>query len=188
MKPAVVHGIFLTISGLLFMAVSLFYVNVFDYAAPIPYKDWTRITLEDFRGLKRPFERHRGTDRFAFIATEIRVERNQPEKWQVTTFFHPSRSYVFNPRIWYKGLLRHEIYHLHVTELASRQLRQAISELDKPSESDVKKLQKRAYDFEHQMQVAYDTESDHSIKLREQKSWEAKIDSLLAATSHSQAN
>jgi hypothetical protein len=179
MKPRIVNTILVSISLGVMLIVTMYTVNFIDYAAPIPYENWKKISLDDFKGFKRPFQKHQGSDRFAFIDTEIRLEPLPGGKWKVSTFFHPSRSYVYNPRIWYKGLLRHELYHLHVTEIASRQLRKKIAELGEPSNSTAHQLLRETYIDEWKMQSAYDEQSNHSQRLHEQKQWEVKIDSTL---------
>src|SRR5215216_4577655 len=99
---------------------------------------------------------------------------------EIQNLFHPSRSYVYNGNIVDKFLLRHELYHFHITELFARKCMQELSQFEQvPSRDRILDVLAANRSLEEHMQHAYDDESYHGYVLKEQKLWELKVDSLL---------
>lgn len=156
-----------------------FHVNIFNYSGAKTYDQVNELTLKDFKGFKTPGETLHGSKEFAFIVTSIEYEIND-DAVSVRSLFHPSRSYVYNEKLVDKSLLRHELYHFHVTELFARKIRKQLKELSAvPSNQQVREIIGNFEDEKNEMQRAYDHDSYHSYVLKEQKKWENKIDSLL---------
>lgn len=162
-------------SALLALAV-IYDVNFLRYKAPMEYSSWKEITWSDFRAIKRPHQTLEGSVYFAFISTEIKVQQN-PDKAEVRTYFHPSRSYTYNEKNAGDDLLRHEIYHLHITEYWARLIRKNFAELGR--ESDNAEFVNAYLHRENEWQYQYDTETAHGYLLGKQRSWQTKIDSCL---------
>ena len=156
-----------------------FHVNYFDYEKPIAYSEWETITWTNFRGNNSPYRTLKGSRQFAFIETEIRVvEAN--DNIHVTSYFHPSRSYVFNKRVKDKPFLKHELLHFHITEYHARLLRKKIiEELNSNPDLDADDLLDAINEDHNSMQRAYDEETDHGLLVGRQKNWQNRIDSLL---------
>ena len=170
------------ISLIILSFTSLFEVNFLNYSSPIPYSEIDKITFNDFRGFKRPAQTLDGTQEFAFIKTNRTIIINSNEEVIITTYFYPSRSYVFNQHLRNFDLLTHELYHFHIAELITRLFRKEIYENQgKLSSSIFKSLKTKYNDLENEMQFNYDDESYHSYAFKEQKMWESKIDSSLAS-------
>lgn len=167
-------------SFILLGAAALFDVNYFDYERPIPYYDWQKITFYDFKGLKKPGMTLHGVSEFAYIKTARTIDYLNNGTIKITTWFHPSRSYVFEKDIRNADLLKHELYHFHIAEYFSRLLRQEIF-LGKNmvTKNEIEKLNEHYYELENEMQGQYDEDSYHSYVLKEQKKWEINVDSLL---------
>jgi hypothetical protein len=156
-----------------------FNINIFNYSSPVEYEHINELTLQDFKGFKIPGSTLDGGNEFAFIVTSIEHQENNNQVI-IQSFFHPSRSYVFNEKLVDKALLRHELYHFHVTELFARKIRKELKELKtRPTNSEVLEIINRFQDAKDDMQRNYDNDSYHSYVLKEQKKWEKKIDSLL---------
>jgi len=152
-------------------------VNIFNYSAPVKYSSINDITLKDFNGFKLPNQTLQGSNKFAFIETSISVKENK-DSYTIVSLFHPSRSYVYFDDLENENLLRHELYHFHITEYIARKLRQSLSEpTNKPNEvnNQIEIHQK----LESIMQRDYDYETDHGYLLGKQLQWQKNIDSLL---------
>ncbi len=157
----------------------LFDINYIQYKAPIPFENWKSITLNDFRGLKRPQENLHGEKKFAFVSTSIRTKQND-NTIQIEALFHPSRSYVFNRNLYSKGLLMHEMYHFHITEYYARLMRKEIKDLiinNKPINID--KIKISLIKKKRELQCQYDDETYHSYVIGKQIEWQNRIDSCL---------
>lgn len=177
MNRAIIISFF---SIILLSITALFEVNYLDYEAPIPYSDWQKITFHDFKGIKKPFKTLLGAKEFAYIKTSMEINFLPGKRISVTTYFHPSRSYVFNKYIRDNDLLKHELYHFHIAEYCSRLLRKEISEQRGTLSSFViSELLKKYTQEENAMQIQYDDETFHSYVLEKQKDWENDIDSKL---------
>ena len=173
--------VILFLSSLILLAIAiLFDVNYINYKSPIPYSDWEKINFYDFKGLKKPGLKLDGIAEFAYIKTNREIRWVENGNIAVTTYFHPSRSYVFEQNIRNADLLRHEIYHFHIAEYCSRLLRKEIFDEVRPATRSMLGRLKRKYDrLEAEMQERYDEDSYHSYILQEQKKWESKVDDLL---------
>lgn len=170
--------VFLT--GFLMLAVAtLFEVNYLQYELPIPYSGLKQITFKDFTGLKRPKETLDGMSEFAFIVTETRI-KTSGNTVEVSCYFHPARSYVFNSNIDDNKLLQHELYHFHIREYNARLLRKKIALLgSRINEMELEKMKNEMEFEEGIMQYQYDDETYHSYVRGKQIAWEQKIDSCL---------
>jgi hypothetical protein len=89
---------FTGITGIvMFLIGALYTVNYINYKAPIPYAAWREIVPSDFRGLKRPDIQVDNKYEYANIKSKFDIKKDK-DKITVTTYFFPSRSYVFNSR------------------------------------------------------------------------------------------
>jgi hypothetical protein len=157
----------------------IYEINYLDYASPIPYKYWETITWEDFRGLRRPTHNLQGSTRIAFITCDFEVAEEKKQV-SVTTYFHPSRSFVYSRNTFDKNLFTHEMYHLHITELCARLLRKEIHDnLLSGKENELSLYAETFRKKEDSMQREYDYETDHGYRLGDQRKWQSRIDSLL---------
>jgi hypothetical protein len=174
-------NIVLAVLSIIFLAVALaFDVNYMDYGSPIPYSDLASISLDNFKGLARPGLTLDGQTEFAYIATNREISYPSDTAVEITTFFYPSRSYVYNRNIRSAGLLTHELYHFHITEYFTRLIKADILQTErKISRSEIRKIAMKYFEMENAMQVQYDDETYHSYVLKEQKRWETKIDERL---------
>lgn len=168
----VILGIGVFITG----GATLFDINFLSYKAPIEYKDWESITWEDFRGFKRPEQTLDGMENFAFISSQITVKQSASEL-EVKTLFHPCRSYTFSQESAGMELLQHELYHLHITELWSRKIRQYAKACK--SQELLDHMIQHMLEAERNMQHTYDEETYHGYLLGKQRAWQSRIDSSL---------
>jgi hypothetical protein len=176
------YNLLLFIAALLLLsAATVFDVNFFDYKSPVPYSHWRTITFYDFKGYKRPGETLFGNTAFAFIKTNRQTRLINDTAIEVTSYFHPSRSYVFEQQVRSPDLLQHELYHFHITEYCTRLLKKELMDYKQPfTQSKLEEMNEKYMQFENNMQMTYDDESYHSYVLKEQKKWEKFIDSSLA--------
>ena len=156
-------------------------LNYLKYKAPMPYSDWDKITWNDFLGLRKPYHTIHGEKKIAFISTEIAAEYIGDRTFQIITYFHPSRSYVFSRNIADKRLLQHELYHLHITERFSRLMRQEILMHAGNKTFDLSECLTTYQQQEDSMQREYDSDTYHGFLLSKQKLWQINIDSSLLA-------
>lgn len=157
----------------------LYDVNYLRYEAPIPYSEWQKIKWTDFRGMKHPDQTLQGSLNFAFICTQIKIEKSG-SLVTVTTLFHPARSYTFSQEAADQDLLTHELYHLHITEYFARLIRQGFSQSDYET---AEGLARQELISENYMQADYDNETGHGYALGIQRKWQKKVDSLLNSVS-----
>lgn len=174
-----IHVIILFCGITLSIVLIAFEINIFNYSAPIEHARYKKISLNDFDGFKLPGQTLQGGNRFAFITTNIETQIEK-DKIIVTSFFHPARSYVYVDNLQDESLLRHEIYHFHITEIWAREIRKEIVnrrtivndvELDFIFKQSIQKL--------NEMQRAYDYDSDHGYLLGKQVEWQERVDSLI---------
>lgn len=166
-------------SMIILVFVSIYEINYFDYASPIPYESWETITWNDFRGLRRPTDNVEGSTRIAFINCNFEVTDSRKEI-SVTTFFHPSRSYVYSRKTFDRNLFTHEMYHFHITELCARLLRKQIVEnLSIGQENELSLHEDHFAAKEDSMQRVYDYDTNHGYRLGVQRAWQNRIDSTL---------
>lgn len=175
-----IHFIGLILSCALLLISISFEVNIFNYSKPVEYANHRNITLQDFKGIKLPSQNLQGMSEFAYIKTSVELKSFRKENIEVETYFHPSRSYVYNDKLEDVDLLKHEIYHLHLSEVFARSLREQILDNSvSKSSSEVKKLLREILKQERKMQSKYDFDSNHGYLLGKQLAWEKRIDSLL---------
>jgi hypothetical protein len=159
--------------GVILTGITVLYdVNYLKYKSPMDYSKWEQITWSDFRAIKRPRQTLQST--FAFITTEIKISEYS-DRVNVTTFFHPARSYTFSEQSAGQDLLTHELYHLHLSEYVAREIRQLYSDPNMKDVEFVNSYQKR----EDSLQAQYDEETAHGYLLGQQRRWQSKIDSCL---------
>lgn len=157
----------------------LFDVNYLQYKSPILYKDWKSITLDDFKGIKLPFQTLYGSYGYAYIVSDI-IYVETEEYIEVQSRFHPSRSYVFDSNVKFKRLLTHELYHFHITEYCARKFRESISnDLSSGRKSELVKLYLDCYSLRDNLNDEYDKQTNHGLLLGKQKEWQHNVDSLL---------
>ncbi len=158
--------------------IVLSHTNYLDYEKPIPFKEYDRITFENFRGLEFFKKNLYGNERFAYVVTSIESDINN-ETVSVQALFHPSRSFVYKKNINSKELLSHEKYHFKITELFARKAKEKISNLKKFDKTEIKNIITKTNEEEHLFQKQYDYDTFHSYVLNEQKKYEKRVDSLL---------
>lgn len=171
--------VLLLLAAILLAVVIAFDVNYLRYKAPVPYSKWTTITWQDFTAFNRPGFTLYGGHQFAFISSEIDVRDLGNGKYEIQTYFHPARSYVFNVRGADKALLKHELYHLHITEIMARKMRQEVMLTKSNQNFNLSEIEEVYKSKEDEKQKNYDRETNHGYVLNKQKIWESQIDSLL---------
>ena len=171
--------ILLVISTLGILVSLLWDFNYLNYKVPIEYRNWKTITLNDFRGLKKPWETMDGDKNFAFISSSIKVSRTK-NRIEIKSLFHPCRSYVFDRKLFSKQMLTHEMYHFHITEYCARLMRREVQDsINSNGKIDLRKIKNKILETEDQLQYQYDDETYHSYVYNKQIEWQNKIDSLL---------
>jgi hypothetical protein len=167
--------------ALLFLAVTvliLSHTNYLNYGRPIPYKNVNQITFKDFKGLELFRKELFGSKYFAYVVTSIELEK-EDNSIKITSYFHPSRSFVYNNNTNSQELFSHELYHFKITEVFARKARKAISEKKDISFGEIEKIVDDARISENGFQQQYDNDTYHSYVFRQQKKYEEDIDSLL---------
>ena len=167
--------------GIILLSVAIaFDINYLNYSRPIPYSQLQKIRFSDFRALRKPGMTLNGVNEFAYIKTNRIIRNLNNGDVEITTYFHPSRSYVFENNIRDRDLLTHELYHFHISEYFTRLLRKEILESpDNISNKMIARLNKKYYELENEMQLKYDEDTYHSYVMHEQKNWEIRTYSLL---------
>jgi len=125
---------FLKYSLVIFVFISsafaiISHTNYFDYEKPITYDKLDEITFENFRGVEFLKKSLYGNKHFAYVVVSIESKIVSDQDIVIKTLFHPSRSYVYSKHTDSKDLLRHEKYHIKITELFVRKAKQKISKL-----------------------------------------------------------
>ncbi|MEO9952329.1 hypothetical protein [Nonlabens sp.] len=161
----------------IFIAI-LSHTNYLDYKKPMTFDQYEDITFKDFKGIELFKKSLYGNERFAYIYTTIDYDINE-DHILIQSFFHPSRSFVYDQQTYSEELLRHEKYHFKITELFTRKAKQEISILSYTSSSEVLDIIENTYLEEREFQKKYDYDTFHSYVLGEQKKYERQIDSLL---------
>lgn len=174
-------AIIFTGAAVVLLLISILYdVNYLDYEKPIPYSRVSTISFYDFKALKKPGMTLYGVAEFAYIKNNRKIHYLDVGNVEITTYFYPSRSYVFARDIRNMDLLSHELYHFHISEYYSRLLRKEICEKrNNITHNGIENLNKKYYQLEDEMQYEYDEDTYHSYVLQKQKEWEEKVDSLL---------
>lgn len=172
--------IFIGVAVVLLSVSILYDVNYLDYEKPVPYSRVSTINFYDFKAQKKPGMTLYGVAEFAYIKTNREIHYLDDRNIEITTYFHPSRSYVFAQDIRNNGLLTHELYHFHISEYCTRLLRkETFEKRNKITHRGIESLNKKYYRLEDEMQGEYDDETYHSYVLQKQKEWEEKVDSLI---------
>lgn len=153
-------------------------INFLDYRKPIPYEKIDSITFNDFVGYEFFREELYGSERFAYVYVSIEAEIDD-DYVIVESFFHPSRSYVYNKKIKSDLLFTHEIYHFKITELFARKIRREISNLPVKDEAKIEAILKKYKGEENNYQILYDKETFHSYVMQKQIKYQKEVDSLL---------
>lgn len=171
--------ILISVIGILI--TTLWDFNYLRYSKSITHKDWSDISLNDFKGLKMPKDNLDGEAKFAFVSTSIKVRRHN-NVISVESFFHPCRSYVFNRKLFSDGLLTHEMYHFHITEYCARLMKKEITDYHEYGINyNLLKVKRHFMVYEQSLQAQYDDETYHSYVHGKQLEWQEKIDSLLTS-------
>lgn len=117
---------------------------------------------------------------FAYISTNREAAYISDTSIEITTYFHPSRSYIYKQNIRSNELLTHELYHFHIAEYHSRLIRAKINKFENDlSGRELNSILKSYNLLERLMQTLYDDESYHGYILAQQKNWEHLLDSLM---------
>lgn len=156
----------------------LSHTNFLDYEKPLTFDKYEKITFENFRGLEFFKKSLYGNERFAYVVTSIdsHIDDNSVT---IQSFFHPSRSFVYNQNTNSKELLTHEKFHIKITELFVRKAKKKISKLIRFDKNKIEEIIRETTQQERAFQKKYDYDTFHSYVLQEQKKYENKIDSLL---------
>jgi hypothetical protein len=174
----ILNTVVFMISLLMLCKASLWDVNWLNYESPIEHKDYKKISLKDFKGLNRPGNTLDGMKEFAFIVTAIQVFKSG-DKYHVVSLFYPSRSYTYKKEFELdEKLLKHELYHFHITEYWARTLRKQIANTNADNDK-IPGLKRDIDMMENAMQGLYDYETYHGYVLNEQIFWQKNVDSLL---------
>lgn len=156
----------------------LSHTNYLDYKKPMPFDQYEDITFEDFKGIELFKKSLYGNERFAYINTTIDCDIKE-DHVLIQSFFHPSRSFVYNQHTNSNELLKHEKYHFKITELFTRKAKQEISKLNYTTNNQVLNIVEDFNVKEREFQKRYDYDTFHSYVLGEQKKYERQVDSLL---------
>ncbi|MEP3967617.1 MAG: hypothetical protein ABJM08_01310, partial [Nonlabens sp.] len=127
----------------IFIAI-LSHTNYLDYKKPMTFDQYEDITFKDFKGIELFKKSLYGNERFAYIYTTIDYDINE-DHILIQSFFHPSRSFVYDQQTYSEELLRHEKYHFKITELFTRKAKQEISILSYTSSSEVLDIIENTY-------------------------------------------
>jgi len=171
LKKYVLYSILILIPFLI-LFLTLNRINFLNYKKPMPFSEIKNVSFEDFRGFEFFKKTLYGSKRFAYIVTSIEVQIEKEEAI-IESYFHPSRSYVYNTHSNSKELFKHEIYHFKITEIFARKIKKYIT---KENLEDIIQQQKKA---EREYQRKYDYDTFHSYVYQEQKKYEREIDSIL---------
>ncbi len=169
---------FLILIPILIVLALISHTNYLNYERPIAYDKIDEITFKNFRGLEFFKKSLYGNKRFAYVVTTIdsKIEEN---KVTVQSYFHPSRSFVYNSHSNSEELLTHELYHFKITELYTRKAKQRLSRLSQYNKSKIEEVIDQARLEERGYQKKYDYDTFHSYVFSEQKKYEKEVDSLL---------
>ena len=162
----------------LIVVLTLSYTNYLNYESPIPYKRINSITFKNFRGLELFKKELFGSKYFAYVVTSIDFEIIG-DSLSIQSFFHPSRSFVYNKNCGSKELLKHEIYHFKITEIFSREAKKEVSQIKNITKTEIEDIIKNTQVKEQKFQEKYDYDTFHSYVLKEQIKYEKNVDSLL---------
>lgn len=173
---------FLILTPLLIGFAVLTQVNYFNYEKPITFDKYEQITFENFRGLEFFKKSLYGNERFAYVVTTIEIKVDD-HSVTVKSLFHPSRSFVYNNKTYSKELLKHEKYHIKITELFTRKGKERLSNLNSFDKGKIDVILNNMREEERAYQKEYDYNTFHSYVLSEQTRYEKEIDSLLAKLS-----
>jgi len=160
----------------------LSHTNYLNYQSPMPYNQLEEISFENFRGIELFKKSLYGNKRFAYVVTSIEVDFDE-NNVTAQTFFHPSRSFVYDQHSDSEELLTHEKYHIKITEIYARKMRKEISQMKQFSKEKVLNTVKRFNREEQEFQKQYDFDTFHSYVYSQQKRYERKVDSLLSLLS-----
>jgi hypothetical protein len=154
------------------------HTNYLNYEKPMTFDKYEQITFENFRGLEFFKKSLYGNERFAYVNTTIESEIDD-NYVTVQSFFHPSRSFVYNKQTYSKELLSHEKYHIKITELFTRKAKEKLSNLNTFDKDKIEGIIDNTKKEERAYQKEYDYNTFHSYVLSEQKRYEKEVDSLL---------
>jgi len=169
---------FITLFFIVGILLTLNHTNYLNYERPLTYDKYDKITFENFRGLEFFQKSLYGSKRFAYVVTTIETDIEE-DSISVASFFHPSRSYVYNTHSSSTELLTHEKYHIKITELYARRIKAKLVTLQNPSEDQIQDVIDEMLKAEGAYQQKYDYDTFHSYVLSEQKRYQKEVDSLL---------
>lgn len=179
----VLDKILVTISIIGILAALLWDFNYLRFSRKIEHRAWESIELDDFKGLKRPSDNLYGEEKFAFVSTSIRINKKRGGI-DIASFFHPTKSYVYNRKLFADKLLTHEMCHFHITEYHARLIRKEIAErIVSGSKLHLNDIYQHFMDMEREMQSKYDYETAHGYVRGKQIEWEIEVKNLLASMS-----
>jgi|SRR5690554_2890459 len=172
------YSLFILIPITIVFAI-LSHTNYLNYEKPLTYDKFEQITFKNFRGLEFFRNSLYGNKHFAYVVTSIESKIDK-DSITVKSLFYPSRSYVYNTYTNSKELLKHEKYHIKITELYARKAKKRLSELKHISPQTIEEILKQTRQEERAFQKSYDYDTFHSYVLSEQIKYERKVDSMLS--------
>ncbi|WP_194765632.1 DUF922 domain-containing protein [Tamlana sp. I1] len=172
----------LVLTPILLLFAALIHTNYLNYEKPLTFDKYEQITFENFRGLEFFRKSLYGNEKFAYVVTTIESDI-QENSVEVKSLFHPSRSFVYNTKTYSKDLLKHEKYHIKITELFARKAKQKIANLKAFNKEQIENIIQNTKTEERAFQKEYDYNTFHSYVFSEQKRYEKQVDSLLTLLS-----
>jgi len=171
---------FFIISCLLSISFSLVLseINFLDYKSPVPYSNHDQIKLSSFKGLNIFGRELDGSKEFAWIHTSIEWDLEEDSVY-LESFFHPSRSYIYNEDAYDPSLLKHEIYHFKITEMFVRMAKKKIVEDKIGKDHEIDQMISNIKKLEKSYQDSYDNETYHGYIMNKQQDYIHEIDSTL---------
>lgn len=146
----------------------------------IEWRPNIRLTWEDFKGIP-DYE----NENIALTNTSIQLEYGYDKnslEFTVKCRFDKSKSWV---KVKNNNVLDHEQLHFDIAELFARKLRRQLKDYKfnkKTVADDVNQIYMKIMEEQHNMQLIYDEETDHSRLEEKQAEWEKRIESFLGSS------
>jgi len=174
------------------MKAILLLFMVFATIVVVPEKKFTFqekpiLTWDDFMGIP-PINNHHAASVNSGIAYSYSAKINGKKvtlDFEVHSEFYPQLSWKKNLKENSRQLLDHEQLHWNISELHARILKKAFKNY-KPTlnyKKDLQSIFKRVEAARQTMQGRYDKETDHGLKLTQQREWETYISQEFFKTS-----
>lgn len=152
-----------------------------DQGSLIAWKADRKLTWSDFKA--RPVA---GATNAALTSSNINFNFSYGTKgftYSISCNFDKNKSWV---RVKTDYILAHEQAHFDIAEIHARKLNMRLSQYkynEKTVGTDLDKIYNEVMKEQHQLQLLYDKETNHSLNSKKQKEWLKKISDLLASLS-----